>query len=279
VTEVVFEPAMTSVEAISFSVRRRAEEFVAALAQHGLVCTALRVEAEGDDARRSVLSVRSWVHSRWFTAVDVVDRVHWQLQASPSGTLVGAPVGLVRFVPEVVEPAASHADGLWGGGTDELIDRGVARVQAMLGYDAVVVPVRQGGRSPADRQLLVPWGERPQAVRSPDLPWPGSIPAPAPTRVFVEPWATAVVGPGGRPVTVTDRGVLTCVPERFHTGSGSGWQQVQDWAGPWPVSEQWWESSGRPGTLVARFQIVGVDGSAWLMRCEGDRWWTEAAYE
>ncbi|MFL6160065.1 MAG: DNA polymerase Y family protein, partial [Marmoricola sp.] len=60
---------------------------------------------------------------------------------------------------------------------------------------------------------------------------------------------------------------------------GSGWQQVQDWAGPWPVSEQWWESSERPGALVARFQIVGVDGSAWLMRCDGDRWWTEAAYE
>ncbi|MFL6173585.1 MAG: DNA polymerase Y family protein [Marmoricola sp.] len=279
VTEVVFEPAMTSVEAISFSVRRKAEEFVAALAQHGLVCTALRVEAEGDDAKRTLLSVRSWVHSRWFAAVDVVDRVHWQLQASPSGALVGAPVGLVRFVPEVVEPAAAHADGLWGGGTDELIDRGVARVQAMLGYDAVVVPVRQGGRSPAERQLLVPWGERPSTVRSPDLPWPGSIPAPAPTRVFVEPWATAVLGSGGRPVAVTDRGVLTSVPERFHTGSGSGWQQVQDWAGPWPVSEQWWESSERPGALVARFQIVGVDGSAWLMRCDGDRWWTEAAYE
>jgi len=287
VTEVVFEPAMASVEAISFSVRRKAEEFVAALAQHGLVCTALRVEAEGDDAKRTLLSVRSWVHSRWFTAVDVVDRVHWQLQASPSGTLVGAPVGLVRFVPEVVEPAAAHADGLWGGGTDELIDRGVARVQALLGYDAVVVPVRQGGRSPRDRQLLVPWGERPGAVRSPDLPWPGSIPAPAPTRVFVEPWATAVIGSGGRPVTVSDRGVLTCVPELFsikhcHTGSGSGWQQVQDWAGPWPVSEQWWEVSAghdqRRG-LVARFQIVGVDGSAWLMRCDGDRWWTEAAYE
>jgi protein ImuB len=271
VTEVVFEPAMTSVEAISFSVRRKAEEFVAAIAQHGLVCTALRVEAEGDDAKRTLLSIRSWVHSRWFSAVDVVDRVHWQLQATPNGTLVGAPVGLVRFVPEVVEPAAAHADGLWGGGTDELIDRGVARVQAMLGYDAVVVPVRQGGRSPADRQLLVPWGERPRAVRSPDLPWPGSIPPPAPTRVFVEPWATAVVGPQGRPVSVTDRGVLTGVPERFHTGGISGWQQVLDWAGPWPVSEA--------GELKARVQIVGVDGSAWLMRCEGDRWWTEAAYD
>jgi len=279
VTEVVFEPAMTSVEAISFSVRRKAEEFVAAIAQQGLVCTSLRIEAEGDDAKRTLLSVRSWVHSRWFAAVDVVDRVHWQLQATPTGVLVGAPVGLVRFVPEVVEASAAHADGLWGGGADELIDRGVARVQAMLGYDAVVVPVRQGGRSPADRQLLVPWGERPSTVRSPDLPWPGSIPAPAPTRVFAEPWATAVVGPGGRPVAVTSTGVLTGVPERFHTGSGSGWQQVQDWAGPWPVSEQWWESSERPGALVARFQIVGVDGSAWLMRCDGDRWWTEAAYE
>ncbi len=279
-TEVVFEPAMTSVEAISFSVRRTADAFVAGLAEEGLVCTALRVEAEGDDSRRTLLSVRSWVHSRWFSAADVVDRVHWQLQASPTGTLVGAPVGLVRFVPEVVEPAAEHADGLWGGGTDELIDRGVARVQAMLGYDAVLVPVRQGGRSPADRQLLVPWGERPSAVRSPDLPWPGSIPSPAPTRVFVEPWATAVLGQEGRPVSVNDRGVLTSVPERFHTGSGSGWQQVMDWAGPWPVSEQWWEASAeRPGTLVARFQIVGVDGSAWLMRCDGDTWWTEAAYD
>lgn len=272
VTEVVFEPALVSVEAVSFSVRRTADEFVAGLAKEGLVCTALRVEAEADDAKRTLLSARSWVHSRWFGAADVVDRVHWQLQASPAGVLVGAPLGLVRFVPEVVEPSAAHADGLWGGGTDELIDRGVARVQAMLGYDAVVVPVRQGGRSPADRQLLVPWGERPRAVRSPDLPWPGSIPSPAPTRVFVEPWATAVVGPGGRPVLLNDRGVLTCAPERFHTGSGgSGWQRVQEWAGPWPVSEH--------GSLVARIQVVGVDGSAWLMRCDGDRWWTEAAYD
>jgi protein ImuB len=278
--EVVFEPALASVEAISFSVRRTADDFVAGLAQEGLVCTALRVEAEADDAKRSLLSARSWVHSRWFSAADVVDRVHWQLQASPTGVLVGAPVGLVRFVPEVVEPAAAHADGLWGGGTDELIDRGVARVQAMLGYDAVVVPVRQGGRSPSDRQLLVPWGERPSAIRSPDLPWPGAIPSPAPTRVFIEPWATAVVGPEGRPVSVTDRGVLTCAPARFHTGSGSGWQRVEDWAGPWPVTEQWWETTNeRPGALIARFQIVGVDGSAWLMRCDGDRWWTEAAYD
>jgi protein ImuB len=277
VSQVVFEPALVSVEAVSFSVRRTAEQFVANLAQRGLVCTALRVEAEADDVRRTVLSERTWVHSRWFAPNDVVDRVHWQLQATPRGVLVGAPVGLVRFTPETVEPAAAHADGLWGGGTDERVDRGVARVQAMLGYDSVVVPVRQGGRSPTDRQLLVPWGERPVAVRQPDLPWPGSVPSPAPSRVFAEPWATAVVGPNGQPVSVTDRGVLTSAPTRFHSGSGSGWQAIDSWAGPWPVDEQWWDSPARG--LVARFQIVGVDGRAWLMRCAGGQWWTEASYD
>ncbi|MCX6398155.1 MAG: DNA polymerase Y family protein [Propionibacteriales bacterium] len=279
VREVVFEPPLASVEAVSFSVRRTADQLVAALADRGLVCTSLRVEAEADDAQRSLLSSRVWVHSRWFGAVDVVDRVHWQLQATPAGALVGAPVGLVRFVPEVVEQSAAHADGLWGGGTDDRVDRGVARVQAMLGYDAVVVPVRQGGRSPADRQLLVPWGERPAGVRAPDLVWPGALPAPAPSRVFVEPWATSVVGPDGQPVTVTDRGVMSAPPVRFHSGSTSGWQAVDCWAGPWPVDEQWWEATGIGRGLVSRFQVVGVDGRAWLMRCDSSGWWTEAAYD
>ena len=280
VREVPFEPPLSSVEAVCFSVRRTAEAFVAGLADRGLVCTAVRVEAEGDDARRSLLSSRTWVHSRWFAVADLVDRVHWQLQATAEGVTVGAPVGLVRFVPETVEPSAVHADGLWGGDNDDRVDRGVARVQAMLGYDAVVVPVRQGGRSPADRQALVPWGERATGLRPPELPWPGQVPPPAPTRVFAEPWATAVVGPAGQPVAVTERGAVTCEPTRFHTGAATGWQPVEAWAGPWPVDEQWWDlgSTQAPGR-TARFQVVGADGSAWLMRCDGDQWWTEAAYD
>lgn len=280
VREVTFEPPLSSVEAVCFSVRRTAEDFVAGLGDRGLVCTAVRIEAEGDDARRSLLSCRTWVHSRWFSVADLVDRVHWQLQATPEGVTVGAPVALVRFLPETVEPAAAHADGLWGGDNDDRVDRGVARVQAMLGYDAVVVPVRQGGRSPADRQTLVPWGERPTGLRPVELPWPGQVPQPAPTRVFAEPWATAVVGAAGQPVAVTERGAVSCEPTRFHTGSSPGWQPVEAWAGPWPVDEQWWERDARDRRVpVARFQVVGADGRAWLMRCEGDRWWTEAAYE
>lgn len=282
VRQVAFEPPLGSVEAVCFSVRRTAEDFVAALGDRGMVCTAVRLEAEGDDARRTLLSARTWVHSRWFTVADLVDRVHWQLQATPEGVTVGAPIGLVRFVPETVEPAAAHADGLWGGDNDDRVDRGVARVQALLGYDAVVVPVRQGGRAPADRQALVPWGERPTGLRPDTLPWPGQVPPPAPTRVFAEPWSTAVVGPGGQPVAVTERGTVTCEPTRFAVpgsggGGSAGWQPVEAWAGPWPVDEQWWE--GESCGLVARFQVVGADGRAWLMRCEGDRWVTEAAYD
>jgi len=282
VREVSFEPPLASVEAVCFSVRRTAEEFVASLGDRGVVCTAVRIEAEGDDRRRSLLSTRTWVHSRWFSVADLVDRVHWQLQATPEGVTVGAPVALVRFVPETVEPAAAHADGLWGGDNDDRVDRGVARVQAMLGYDAVVVPVRQGGRSPADRQALVPWGERPTGLRPPELPWPGQVPQPAPSRVFVEPRATSVVGPAGQPVAVTERGVVTCEPTRFAVPDAApGWQLVDAWAGPWPVDEQWWERGSATALRrpVARFQVVGADGRAWLMRCEGDQWWTEATYD
>jgi protein ImuB len=275
--EVAFEPPLASVEAVCFSVRRTAESFVERLGDRGLVGTAVRIEAEGDDAARSLLSTRSWVHSRWFTAADLVDRVHWQLQATPGGVVLGAPVGLVRFVPETVEPAAAHADGLWGGGTDERVDRGVARVQAMLGYDAVKIPVRQGGRTPSDRQALVTWGERPTGLRPPEQPWPGRIPAPAPTRVFAEPWASSVTTIDGRPVAVTERGAVTGEPGRLHTGAGSGWQRIASWAGPWPADEQWWSDDARGAG--ARFQLVGVDGRAWLVLCRGGQWWTEAAYE
>jgi protein ImuB len=202
--------------------------------------------------------------------------VHWQLQATPEGVRPGAPVGLVRFVPETVEPAAAYADGLWGGGGDERVDRGVARVQAMLGFDAVKIPVLQGGRAPADRQALVTWGERPAGLRPIEQPWPGRIPAPAPTRVFTTPWATSVVAADGRPVLVDARGAVNAAPERFHTGARHGWRRVRSWAGPWPVDEGWWSGGRGP---VARFQVVDHDGSAWLLRCDGDQWWTEAAYE
>ncbi|HJQ07693.1 MAG TPA: DNA polymerase Y family protein, partial [Nocardioides sp.] len=284
--EVAFEPPLDSAEAVTFSVRTTAERFVTGLADRQLVAAAVRIEAEFDGAG---LSTRTWLHPRCFTSRDLVDRVHWQLQAGmatsglrsrKSAGAITAPVTLVRFLPETVEPAGDHADGLWGGGAEEQVLRGVARVQAMVGYDAVRVPVLQGGRGAADRQALVPWGTRPTALRDVAEPWPGRIPGPAPSRVFAVPLAAEVLDEAGRPVAVTERGVVTGGPARFRVAPErrtSRWCAVGGWAGPWPVEERWWlePDAGRS----VRFQLVGVDGRAWLVRWSVEGWVVEAAYD
>lgn len=278
-----FEPPLDSAETISFSVRQTADRFVAGLARHGLVCTEVLVEARCEGEAEPASS-RLWLHPRWFGAADLVDRLHWQLQGAMSsrhgdGGRVRSPVDRVRFEPVTVVPDAVHADGLWGG-TDERVERGIARVQGMLGHEAVVRPVLQGGRAPRDRQALVPWGERPTGLRPRadrgGPPWPGSIPPPAPARVLVDPWAAEVVGPGGRCVDVDERGAVTCPPTQFRPAPGDDWLPVGAWAGPWPVEELWWE---KPARRVARFQVVGVDGRAWLLTWDSGVWWTEAAYD
>src|SRR5699024_7116641 len=157
-----------------------------------------------------------------------------------------------------------HAEALWGSGSDERVERGVAKVQAMLGHEAVVRPVRQGGRGAVDRQALVPWGEKATGTRATDRPWPGSLPGPAPARAFTDPATAAVVDQAGHQVRLTERGALTGHPTRFRTGPDQGWQPVLSWAGPWPVDERWW--TGDAAGLVARCQVVGAHGRAWLLR-------------
>lgn len=281
--DVAFEPPLDSVEAITFSVRTTAERFVTRLAHHQLVATGVRVEAESDGA---VCSTRVWLHPRHFGARDLVDRVHWQLQsATVGGSLRGrkdagavrAPIDRVRFVPEVVEPAAAHGEALWGAASDDLVERGVARVQGMIGFEAVRRPVLQGGRSPAARQSLVPWGERAVDLRPVDRPWPGRVPGPAPVRVFATPPVAEVVDDTGREVGVTDRGVVSGEPRRFRVGGGVlPWQPVSAWAGPWPTDESWWSGGAGPS---ARFQVVGADGRAWLLLRAPDGWSLEAGYD
>ncbi|TNM50272.1 DNA polymerase Y family protein [Nocardioides albidus] len=291
--EISFEPPLDSAEAVTFSVRTTAERFVAGLAERQLVATSVRIEAEFESALGGEgVSTRTWLHPRCFTSRDLVDRVHWQLQAGmatsglrsrkSTGETITSAVTLVRFLPDVVEPAGDHAEGLWGGGAEEQVVRGVARVQAMVGYDAVRVPVLQGGRGAADRQALVPWGERPVGLRPLERPWPGRIPGPAPSRVFAAPLEAEVVDEASVAVAVTARGVVTGEPWRMRIGRH--WCPIASWAGPWPVDEGWWLSAGSAGSAgagrAARFQVVGVDGRAWLLRWRSPgSWEVEAAYD
>jgi protein ImuB len=265
-----FEPPLELIEPIVFSSRQTAERCVAELARHGLVCTSLGIEVTGD---RGWSGYRIWGHSRWFGAADMIDRLYWQLQADPAPE----PVTAVRLVPEVVEPLADHGEGLWGSAQDEKVERGIARLQGMLGPDAVVAPGVQGGRGPRARQAAAPWHERATGRRRTGLPWPGSIPPPAPARVFAEPLPAQVLGAGRQPVGVSSRGAVTADPVAVRPTPDADLVAVAAWAGPWPIDELWWDPAG--ARQVARFQLVGVDGRAWLLVVEDGQWWTEASYE
>ena len=121
------EPPLDNAESVAFSLRTTAERFVADLAGHGLVATTVRLEVDSD---RMLVSMRSWLHPRWFGATDLIDRLRWQLGA---GVRIPPPqiahgVDAVRIIPEVVEPLSDHADSLFGGAGDDRVIRGVARV-------------------------------------------------------------------------------------------------------------------------------------------------------
>ena len=70
-------PFVDRVDTITFSARGVAEQFILDLAAHGLACTCLELQVStenGDEA------VRRWRHAGVLSAVDVVDRIRWQLE-------------------------------------------------------------------------------------------------------------------------------------------------------------------------------------------------------
>jgi protein ImuB len=276
---VAFEPALDRVDQVTFGIRASADDFVQRLVVKKLVCTALRVEIEtelGD------YSERRWLHPRSFTASDVVDRVRWQLQGSveaDSGLRSG--VSSVRLVPESVDAIGNHEVGLFGAGPDERIHNGLSRVQSMLGHDGVLTAVVSGGRTLADRAQTVPWGDRPLLPRSPLQPWPGQLPRPLPATIFAVPYPVFVYGEDGSETQVDERGSLSNTPVRFSSSSGKDPRQITAWAGPWPISERWWDAEA--ALRASRLQVVDDRGIAWLLvltqRQTGSSWAAEARYD
>ncbi len=270
IQQISFAPGLETIEPIAFSSRQTAERFVGDLAHLGQVCTGIRIEVQTENGWHGH---RRWSHPRWFSAGDVIDRLRWQLQADPAPD----PVSSVRFSPEVVELLGNTGDGLWGSAPDEQIERGMARVQSVVGFDGVLSPQIQGGRQPAERQQLTPWGEETVLPRRAGLPWPGSLPAPAPSRIFPQPRPAQVRNVDGLPITLTERGGINGPPASFRPGEDTAAIAVEAWAGPWPIDELWWDPQN--ARQIARFQLVGVDGSAWLLVVERGSWWVEARYD
>ncbi|MHA7986418.1 DNA polymerase Y family protein [Rathayibacter sp. CAU 1779] len=271
-----FEPGLERADEVTFAFRQTADDFVASLAAEKLVATAVTILVRSESGAESE---RTWLHPRWFTAPDVVDRVRWQLQGAGVEAGLDSAVVEVTVKPEAVDAAGHHEDGLFGGGPDERVHHALSRVQSMLGHDAVGTAAVTGGRMLADRTVLVPWGDRaPDAVaRDRAKPWPGSLPPPLPATVYSPPVRCAVVSASGVPVDVDDAGELTADPVGFSPVPGKRPLGVTGWAGPWPVEERWWDADA--ARSVHRLQLVDSAGGAWLVLLEDGEWMLEARYD
>jgi len=268
--EVVFEPPLELAEQVAFGMRLAADAFIAGLGAVDLVCTELRVELTGDRGERSE---RVWLHPGSFDAAAVVDRVRWQLGEDAEGLKSG--VARVRIEPAAVDAASHHAPAIFGAGTDERVHHALSRVQAMLGHRGVVTPAIGGGRWLAERQVLVPWGDRAVLAKERSRPWPGSLPDPLPGTVFADPVPVQVADDTGAAVGIDGRGRATAAPAVL-TESGRR-RGIEAWAGPWPVIERGWDAAR--SRRAHRFQVVDTDHMAWLLVCEDDSWSAEGRYD
>ena len=295
--EAEIDPPADRVETVAFTARALADDMMARLDRDGLDCVSIGIEAESDSGHASS---RRWRHERRFAAADVVDRVRWQLEGwyrspdRPTG-----PVTLIRITPWVTAPADGRQLGMWGATSmaDERAARALARVQGLLGAEAVTVPRLAGGRRPADTGRRVPLHaagdadrgqdssatgprngrkNRKAKAKAVDAPWLGRLPAPSPAVVLAQPEPITVTDCVGTPVTVGGRGEASAAPQLLTDSAGRS-RTVTAWAGPWPLDERWWRPSVR--RRQARFQMILDDGSAHLCALEAGRWWREATYD
>ena len=258
------DPPATRVDEAAFAAKALADRLLGRLDAMGSCCTRVVVEAETEHGERLT---RCWRHEGALTPAMLVARVRWQLEAwlvasdagvaAPGATVADAAAAelvtggltVLRLAPDDVVPATGRQLGFWGGDPTaaDRAGRALARVQALLGPDAVATAVPAGGRTPLERVRWVPWGE----VRGPGddataAPWPGAVPGPAPARVFDPPVPAALLDIRGAPVTVSGRGESSAPPARLDCAAlpGGGGPLVA-WAGPWAHDLRWWAQRRR----------------------------------
>ncbi|MEI7592132.1 MAG: DNA polymerase Y family protein [Actinomycetes bacterium] len=282
--ETEIDPPADRVDVVAFAAKTLADDLHDRLGREGLACTRVAILAEtvhGESLERV------WRHEGALSAGAIADRVRWQLDGWLTGLTALRPtsgISLLALVPEEVVAATGRQLGFWGQETaaDERAARAFTRVQALLGVDAVTMPIKCGGRGPADQIIRA-------AVHSGDLPshqlhhgdaqpapWPGRLPAPWPAMVHGDPLPCEVVDNDHRAIEVSGRGLMSATPTQLSVRNGP-WVTLLAWAGPWPVDERWWDSATH--RRRARFQVVDAGGRAHLLSVEGQRWWVEATYD
>lgn len=317
-----FDPPATRVDEVAFAAKELADRLLERLGALGLSCSQVVVEAETEHGERHS---RCWRHEGGLTAAALTTRVRWQLDAwlgagaasgpegggrvsrPPSecdqeagaasgeegGDHVTAGLTLLRLAPDRVVAASGRQLGLWGGDAAGLdrAERSLARLQGMLGQDAVVTAVVAGGRTPAERVRWVPWGE-PRDEPDRVAPWPGAVPGPAPARVHTVPVPAELLDAEGEPVRVSGRGEAHAPPARLRsTALPEGEGVVVAWAGPWAHDLRWWDRVTRRRRVLWQVVVTATGARpeegeprrdhqvACLVAVEGGRATVEAVYD
>ena len=257
VVEERFDPPLDDFERAAFAARALAGRLLEAVAPSGAMPHRVEVEVE---AASGMVRARTWRSAHPFAEVELAERVRWQLRAwIESGGVPGGVVRL-RLVPadlsdrgrqlRLDEDAASELDAR----------RALGRAQGLVGPDAVLQAVPQGGRDPGERVRWHRWGEQAESSSlDPKAPWPGRLPEPSPTLVPPEPRPFEIEWDGGFPVRVR---------------LGSRWESVLGWAGPWRRTGRWWEGE----SAADRYQVVTSVG-AFLCEVREGRSWLVGAYD
>ncbi len=282
-----FDPPEPRAEPVVFAAKALAEQLHAGLAARGLTCVRVQVRATWADGRESS---RLWRHDGLLSAAGVADRVRWQLDGwrpTPGDRAPGDGAGnaeqhpqggvaMLRLTPDQVVRAAGQQLALWGETVvSDRVARAAMRIQAMLGHEAVLRPVIGGGRDFAVQVTPAPFGEKREPRLPADQPWPGRVIGPAPGVVYPAAREAEVTDDAGEIVTVSGRCVVSAAPARLAV-PGEAPRRVTGWAGPWPLSERWWDAGA--ARRLARFQLATDDGRAWLAVVQDGRWLIEAAY-
>lgn len=281
------DPPAERVDVAAFAARRLAEALHEELVQRGAGCGRLRITARTMDGAELV---RTWRTDGGalggLTVPRITDRVRWQLEGwltakgerSAEADWLDGSGALVHLglVAEDLVQAGAHQGRLWGADSGARLraTRALERVQGLLGAHAVLAAQVQGGRGVRDQVQLTPWGEVGPAVRDPDAPWPGRLPAPAPAQVLPEPEPVRLLDAQGELVRVNRRILMSADPRSLVLAEGA--QELADWAGPWPIAQRWWHEDGERAVYA---QVVLADGRALLLVCRGGQWFLEACYD
>jgi protein ImuB len=273
-----------------FAGKGLADRLAGQLEAEGLACNKVVIEATTEDGQTFS---RTWRLDGGFSPGAIAQRMRWQLDGwltggagaatGSSNARPGSALARITIVPEEVTAQPGVQLSFWGGQTEpgRRAARGIARLQGLLGPEAVVVPEYRGGRGPDDRFRLVPADAVDLLNRSatPDFlteaPWPGHVPAPSPALVFSDRRNVGLLDGNGKALAV-DGDKLTASPTTVTLGAGRR-LEVTGWAGPWPVNERWWDP--KASRRLVRMQVACADNNAYLVAFEAGRWWLEAAYD